>query len=109
MIHNQWVIAQPAGLGGIVRHYYYGRFSRGFHAKDDLFNDFSILRVEVCGGFIEAKDLGVDDQGPGDAQTFGFAAGEVQGLLPPLVEQTHALQRLVDPVFNPLAPAAPDF
>jgi hypothetical protein len=27
------VIAQPAGLGGIVRHYYYGQFFRGFHAK----------------------------------------------------------------------------
>ena len=67
MIHNQWVIAQPAGLGGIVRHHYYGRFSRGFHVKDDLFNDFSIFRVEVGGGFIEAEDLGLDDQGPGDA------------------------------------------
>jgi len=50
-----------------VRHYYYGRFSRSFHAKDDLFNNFSILRVEVGGGFIEAEDLGLDDWGPGDA------------------------------------------
>jgi hypothetical protein len=67
MIHNQRVIAQPVGLGGIVRHYYYGRFSRGFHAKDDLFNDFSILRVAVGGGFIQEKDLELNDQGPGDA------------------------------------------
>jgi hypothetical protein len=73
MIHNQWVIAQPGGLGGIVRHYYYGRFFRGFHAKDDLFNDLSILRVEVGGGFIQGKDLGLDDQGPGDAQALSLA------------------------------------
>jgi hypothetical protein len=67
ILHYQRLIAQPAGLGGIVRHYYYGRFSRSFHAKDDLFNDFSILRVEVGGGFIEEEDLRLDDQGPGDA------------------------------------------
>ncbi len=107
MIHNQWVIAQPAGLGGIVRHYYYGRFSRGFHVKDYLFNNFSIFRVEVGGGFIEAKDLGLDDQGPGDAQALGFAAGKVQGLLPPLVEQPDALQRRRDPVLDLAAPAKP--
>ena len=67
MIHNQRVIAQPVGLGGIVRHYYYGRFSRDFHVKDDLFNDLSIFMVEIGGGFIQEKDLGLDDQGPGDA------------------------------------------
>ena len=67
MIHNQRVIAQPVGLGGIVRHYYYGRFSRGFHAKDDLFNIIIVLLVKVGGGFIEAEDLELNDQGPGDA------------------------------------------
>ncbi len=67
ILHNQRLIAQPAGLGGIVRHYYYGRFSRGFHAKDDLFNNISSVMVKVGGGFSEAEDLGLDDQGPGDA------------------------------------------
>jgi hypothetical protein len=52
MIHNPWVIARPASLGGIVRPYYYGRFSRDFHAKDDLFNNFSMLGVKVGGGCI---------------------------------------------------------
>ena len=89
-MHNQRVIAQPTGLGGIVRHYYYGRFSCGFHAKDDFLNYFSIFMVKVGGGFIEAEDLGLDDQGPGDAQALGLAAGEVQAILPLLVEQTHA-------------------
>src|SRR5665811_1127313 len=68
ILHNQWLIARPASLGGIVHHYYYGRFSRGFHAKDDFFNNISIFWVKVGGGFIEAEDLGLDDQGPGDAQ-----------------------------------------
>jgi len=58
MIHNQRVIAQPAGLGGIVRHSYYGRFSRVFHAKDDLFNDLSIIMAAVGGRFIGTEDLG---------------------------------------------------
>ena len=66
ILHNQWLIARPASLGGIVHHYYYGRFSRGFHAKDDLFNIIIVLLVKVGSGFIEAEDLGLDDQGPGD-------------------------------------------
>jgi hypothetical protein len=60
------LIAQPAGLGGIVRHYYYGRFSRGFHAKDGFLYNIRVLWVKVGGGCIEAKDRGVDDQGRGD-------------------------------------------
>ena len=67
MIHNQRVIAQALGLGGIVRHYYYGRFPRGFHPKGDLFNNITFLLIKIGGGFIEAEDLGLDDQGPGDA------------------------------------------
>jgi hypothetical protein len=50
MIHNPRVIAQPACLGGIVRHHYYGRFRRGFHAKDDLFNNFRMFLVGVAVG-----------------------------------------------------------
>jgi hypothetical protein len=67
MVHNQRVIAQPEGLSGIGRHSYYGRFSHVFHAKDDLFNDLSMLRVAVGGRFIETEDLGLDEQGPGVA------------------------------------------
>ena len=69
MVHNPWVIAQPSGLGGIVPHYYYGRFSRSFHVKDDLFNDFSMFMVGGGGQFIEAEDLGPDNRGPGGAST----------------------------------------
>ena len=67
ILHYQQVITQPAGLGGIVRHYYYGRFSRGFHPKGDLFYNIRVFLVKIGGGFIEAEDLGLDDQGPGDA------------------------------------------
>jgi hypothetical protein len=56
-----------------VRHYYYGRFSCGFHAKDDFFNYLSMFLIKVGGGFIEAENLGLDDQGPGDAQALGRA------------------------------------
>jgi hypothetical protein len=54
-------------LGGIVHRYYYGRFSRDFHAKDYFLINIIVLVVKVGGGFIEAEDLGLDDQGPGDA------------------------------------------
>jgi hypothetical protein len=57
------------GLGGIVRPSYYGRFSRGFHAKDDLLNIIIVLLVKVVGGFMEAEDLGLDDQGAGSTGT----------------------------------------
>ena len=59
-------MAQPAGLGGIVRHYYYGRFSGAFHAKDDLVNNIRVFWIKVGGGFIEAEYLGLYDLGPGD-------------------------------------------
>jgi hypothetical protein len=49
-----------------VRHGYYGRFSRGFHAKDDLFNYLSMFFIKVGGGFIKAEDPALDDPGPGD-------------------------------------------
>jgi hypothetical protein len=40
-----------------VRHYYYGRFSPSFHAKDDLFNEIIVFLVKAGGGFIQEKDL----------------------------------------------------
>jgi hypothetical protein len=58
IIHNQRLIAQPAGLGGIVRHSYYGRFSRGFHAKDDFFNYLSRFLIKVAVGSSRQKTSG---------------------------------------------------
>jgi hypothetical protein len=46
---------------------YYGRFSRGFHAKDYFFNIILVLLLQAGGEFIEAEDLGLVDQSPGDA------------------------------------------
>jgi hypothetical protein len=43
ILHNQWLIAQPASLGGIVHHYYYGRFFRSFHPKDGFFNNIMVF------------------------------------------------------------------
>ena len=58
ILHNQQLIAQPAGLGGIVRHYYYGRFSRGFHAKDDFFNDIRVFWSRLAVGSSRQKTSG---------------------------------------------------
>jgi hypothetical protein len=60
-------MAQPAGLGGIVRHSYYALFSGAFHAKDDFIKNINLLCVRVGGGCSAEKDLGIHDQGPGDA------------------------------------------
>jgi hypothetical protein len=66
ILHNHWLIAKPAGLGGIMRHYYYGRFCRGFHAKDGFLYNIRVLLVKVGDGVIESENLGLNDQGPGD-------------------------------------------
>jgi hypothetical protein len=50
---------QAAGLGGMVHFYYYGRFSRSFHAKVDLFNKIIVFLVQAGGGFIQEKDHAV--------------------------------------------------
>jgi hypothetical protein len=50
-----------------VPHYYYGRFCRGFHAKDDLFNNIKAFLRKVGGGIIGAEDRGRDDHGAGAA------------------------------------------
>jgi hypothetical protein len=55
------LIAQPADLGGIVRHYYYGRFCRGFHAKDDLFN--------IISGFLSRSAVGASRQKTAGSKT----------------------------------------
>jgi hypothetical protein len=47
-----------------VSHYYYGRFSRGFHAKDFFNNIIKVLLLQLGGGFIEAEDLRQAVPGP---------------------------------------------
>jgi hypothetical protein len=52
------LIAQPADLGGIVHRYYYGRFSCGFHAKDDLFNSIRAFLSRWAVGASRQKTSG---------------------------------------------------
>ena len=51
------------------------------------------LRVQGGGGLVKAEDIGAEGQGPGDGHPLLLAAGELVGVMPRPVGQTHLGQQ----------------
>lgn len=60
--------------------------------EDDVFDEADVVGVEVGGGFVEEEELGLEDEGAGEGDALGFAAGEFGGGLVGEVEEAEAVE-----------------